>query len=287
LRCAQSSEWRQVLLRVLVTSEKDTASQTIKTVLIEEYGFLPTGETFEDNPILAADESSILITTRRDMIFCDHLEDFFTAEAFIFCSRHRAESAKPALLVHSTGNLGTKALFGGNPQKVSVSAPALVSRALHSLHREREARGLDEFDISLEVTHHGPTSMNTPLVFVELGSDERFWVRKDGARAVASAIMDCVKEPLSCEAVIGFGGTHYASKFNKLVLQKDYKIGHMAPKYAIDELTIDVVKQMITRTNGTTTCAIVDWKGMNAGNKAHLFPILEQLGLDIVRDKDA
>ena len=170
------SEWRQANLRVLVTSEKDTASQTIKAVLIEEYGFLPTGETFEDNPILAADESSILITTKRDMIFCDHLEDHFTAEAFIFCSRHRAESAKPSLLVHSTGNLGNEALFGGNPQSVSVSAPALVSRALHSLQREKEIRSLDEFDISLEVTHHGPTSMNTPLVFVELGVGPLGWL---------------------------------------------------------------------------------------------------------------
>ena len=270
-----------------MTSEKDAASQTIKAVLIEEYGFLPTGDVFEDNPILAANESSILITTRRDMIFCDHLEDHFNAEVFIFCSRHRAESGKPALLVHSTGNLGKEALFGGTPQKLSVSAPALVSKALHSLQREKEARGLDDFDVSLEVTHHGPTSMNTPLLFVELGSDERYWIHKDGARAVAAAIMDCVKEPLLCESVIGFGGTHYASKFDKLVLEKDYKIGHMAPKYAIDELTIDVVEQMVSRTIGTVTCAIVDWKGMNADNKAHLFPILEELGVDIVRDKDA
>jgi len=274
-------------LRILVTSEKDIASQTIKTVLIEEYGFLPTGEIFEDNPILSIDESTLLITTKRDMIFCDHLEDHFNAEVFIFCSRHRAESAKPALLVHSTGNLGKEALFGGSPQKVSVSAPALVSKALDRLQSEKEMRGLHEFDVSLEVTHHGPTSMNTPLVFVELGSNEQYWVHKDAARAVAAAVMDCIKEPLLCESVIGFGGTHYASKFNKLVLEKDYKIGHMAPKYAIDELTIDVVKQMISRTAGTVSCAIIDWKGMNADNKAHLFPILEDTGLEIIRDKDA
>jgi len=270
-----------------VTSEKDMASQTIKSVLIEEYGFLPTGENFEENPILAADESTLLITTKHDMIFCDHLEEHFDAEVFIFCSRHRAESAKPALLVHSTGNLGAEALFGGNPQKLSISAPSLVSKALFRLQSEKEKRGLTEFDVSLEVTHHGPTSMNSPLVFVELGSDEQYWVHKDAARAVAAAIMDCVKEPLLCESVIGFGGTHYASKFNKLALEKEYKIGHMAPKYAIDELTIDVVKQMISRTIGTVTCAIIDWKGMNAENKAHLFPLLEELGLDIVRDKDA
>jgi D-aminoacyl-tRNA deacylase len=274
-------------LRVLVTSEKDIASQTIKTVLIEEYGFLPTGDNFEDNPILACGDSVILITTNRDMIFCDHLEDHFDADAFIFCSRHRAESAKPALLVHSTGNLGEEALFGGNPQEVSVSAPALVSIALQCLYNERDERGLDDFDVSLEVTHHGPTSMNTPLVFVELGSTEEYWVHKDGARAVAAAIMECVETPLGEESVIGFGGTHYASKFNKLVLEKGYNMGHMAPKYAVNDLTMDIVKQMIARTTGKVTCAIVDWKGLNAENKEHLFPILEEIGLEIVRSKQA
>ena len=274
-------------MRVLVTSEKDIASQTIKTVLIEEYGFLPTGDNFEDTPILSANESSILITSNKDMIFCDHLEDHFKAEAFIFCSRHRAESAKPALLVHSTGNLGPEALFGGNPQQVSVSAPSLVSAAFKTLYKERQERGLDEFDVSLEVTHHGPTSMDTPLVFIELGSDEEYWVHKDGARAVAAAIMECTKEPLGGESVIGFGGTHYASKFNKLVLEKGYKMGHMAPKYAVNELTLDVVRQMATRTSGMVSKAIVDWKGLNAENKTHVFPILEEAGLEIIRDKVA
>ncbi|TFH00119.1 hypothetical protein E4H12_00300 [Candidatus Thorarchaeota archaeon] len=281
------SNGRQAIMRVLVTSEKDIASQTIKTVLIDEYGFFPTGDNFEDNPILSNDESAILITTNRDMIFCDHLEDHFDADVFIFCSRHRAESAKPALLVHSTGNLGTEALFGGNPQELSVSAPSLVSKALRTLYKEHQERGLDEFDVSLEVTHHGPTSMETPLLFIELGSDEEYWVHKEGARAVTASIIECVKEPLGEDSVIGFGGTHYASKFDKLVLEKGYNIGHMAPKYAVNDLTLDVVKQMISRTTGKVSQAIVDWKGMNAENKAHIFPILEEAGLEIVRDKDA
>lgn len=287
LKCVQLTDRGEEILRVLVTSEKDIASLTIKTVLVEEYGFLPIGDTFEDNPILACNDSTILITTARDMIFCDHLEDHFEADVFIFCSRHRAESGKPSLLVHSTGNLGTEALFGGNPQEISISTPALVSTALKQLDREKQERNLEEFDVSLEVTHHGPTSMNTPLLFIELGSNEEYWVHKEGARAVAAAIMESVKEPFSEESVIGFGGTHYASKFNKLVLEKGYHIGHIAPKYAVDTLTLDVVKQMISRTTGKVSTAIIDWKGLNAENKAHIFPILEEAGLEIVRDKDA
>jgi D-aminoacyl-tRNA deacylase len=274
-------------LRVLVTSEQDVASQTIKGILVSEYGFSQTGETFEGNPILALDDSTLLITTQRDMIHCDHLEEHFSPEVFIFCSRHRAESGRPALLVHSTGNLGSEALFGGNPHELSISAPPLVAAALRRLFTEKSERELNEFDVSLEVTHHGPTSMNTPLVFVELGSSEEYWIHEEGARAVAAAIMDCVKEPISGTSVIGFGGTHYASKFNKLILEKDYKIGHMAPKYVLNELTLDVVKQMADRTTGPVNKAIVDWKGMNAENKEHVFPLLEELGISILRDKDA
>jgi D-aminoacyl-tRNA deacylase len=129
--------------------------------------------------------------------------------------------------------------------------------------------------------------LKTPLLFVELGSDDKYWVHKDGARAVAASIMECVKEPFGEDSVIGFGGTHYASKFNKFVLEKGYKIGHMAPKYAVNDLTLDVIKQMVSRTTGKVSRALIDWKGLNAENKAHLFPILEELGLEIVRDKDA
>jgi D-aminoacyl-tRNA deacylase len=274
-------------LRVLVTSEQDIASLTIKDTLITDFGFTQTNDVFEGNPVFSKGNQVKLITTDRDMIYCDHLESYIDAEAFIFCSRHRAESGKPALLVHSAGNLGSDALFGGVPNQLSVSAPSFVSVALKKLFEERNAMGLDEFDVSLEVTHHGPTSMKTPLVFVELGSSEEYWTHQDGARAVAAAVMDCVSEPLSGDAVIGFGGTHYASKFNKLVLEKEYKIGHMAPKYAINDLTDDVLKQMITHSTNPIETAVIDWKGMNAENKAHLLPMLEDANVEVIRAKNA
>ncbi|MHA1768913.1 MAG: D-aminoacyl-tRNA deacylase [Candidatus Thorarchaeota archaeon] len=274
-------------MRVLVTSTKDLASQTIKGILVQEYGFEKTSEEFEGEPIYALGDSIKIITAREDMIHCGHLEQTFSPEVFIFCSRHRSESKKPALLVHSTGNLGSDASFGGAPHQLSVSAPPLVAAALKTLYRERNERNLDEFDVSLEVTHHGPTSMETPLVFIELGSSEEYWRHEEGARAVAAAIMESTTVPLTGEAVIGFGGTHYASKFNKLVLEKGYNIGHMAPKYAINTLTLDLVKQMITRSSCTVKTAILDWKGTNSENKAHLLPLLEEAGLEVVRNKDA
>lgn len=274
-------------MRILVTSEKDIASLTIKDILLSDFGFSQTDESFDGNPIFSNGKNAQIITTNRDEIYCDHLESHFDVEAFIFCSRHRAESGKPALLVHSTGNLGGVADFGGVPYQLSVSAPSLVSVALKSLFEERNNRGLEEFDVSLEVTHHGPTSLKTPLVFVELGSSEEYWTHQQGARAVAAAAMDCVEEPMSGDAVIGFGGTHYASKFNKLVLEKDYKIGHMAPKYAINGLTSDVLNQMVNRSTNPIVSAVIDWKGMNAENKAHVLPMLEDANIEVIRAKNA
>ncbi|MFX1270614.1 MAG: D-aminoacyl-tRNA deacylase [Promethearchaeota archaeon] len=269
-------------MRVLVCSTEDIASQTIAKALRDEYEFERTGELFEGNPVYRLDDA-LLITINQDMIHSGYLEDHFQAEVFIYCSRHRAASGKPALLVHSTGNFGPQADFGGRPRQLSVSAPSLVSIALKSLNQQKIERNLAEFDVTLEVTHHGPTSMNTPLLFVELGSDEKYWSHEEGAQAVAAAVMDCVKEPMTGGASIGFGGTHYASKFNKLVLEKDVTIGHMAPKYALNQITQGVVSQMLKRSAQEITQAIIDWKGTNAENKAVLFPILKDLRIPVVR----
>ena len=95
--------------------------------------------------------------------------------------------------------------------------------------------------------------------------------------------MKCIQIPLVEDASIGFGGTHYASKFNKLVLIKDISIGHIAPKYALTDISSNVVSQMIQRSASTIKRAIIDWKGTNAENKAHLFPILEELGIEVIR----
>ncbi len=270
-------------VRVLVASTQDIASQTISRVLIEEHGFRDSGSSFEGTPVYSFGESALLVTTNRDMVLADHLEQYFEAEVFVFCSRHRAQSGRPALLVHSTGNFGADVSFGGAPEQLSVSVASLVSTALLRLKNERDQRSMEEFDVTLEVTHHGPTSMNTPMLFIELGSDESHWQNTEGAKAVAAAAMDCIRAPIENEASIGFGGTHYASKFNKLVLERNARIGHIAPKYALDDLSPPLVHQMLSRSRETVTRAIIDWKGTNAEQKGRLFPILEECDLEVIR----
>jgi len=271
-------------LRLLVTSEHDIASLTIRDVFINDHSFEDTGETFDGNPILS-NGTTKLVTSSKEMVESDHLDAHFQAEAYIFCSRHRAESGKPALLVHSTGNLGSEALFGGDPYSLSLSTASLVSVALKTLCREKEERNLDAFDITMEATHHGPTSLDTPLLFVELGSNEEYWRHEEGARAVASAALACVLAPFKSDCSIGIGGTHYVSKFNKLVLEKDILIGHIAPKYSLSTIPESVLEKMILRCVEKVKNVIIDWKGTNQEQKNHIMPIFERMGLEVIRAK--
>ncbi len=272
-------------LRLLVTSEKDPASLTIRDALIDDYAFSETDDSFDGHPVLTRKDGTLLITSSRDMVDTNHLENYFDAEVYIFCSRHRAESGQPALLTHSTGNLGSEALFGGSPHSLSISIASLISTALKSLYREREQRGLELFDVTMEATHHGPTSMNTPLLFIELGSNEEYWKHQEGARAVAAAAMDCVIAPIQSECYIGFGGTHYVSKFNKLVLDKNILFGHIAPKYSLSEISPSVIKLMTIRSVERIKGAVIDWKGTNQSQREHLLPILEDLDIELIRAK--
>lgn len=273
-------------MRVLVTSQKDIASLTIRECLIEDYGFIETDTLFDETPIFQNNIGTQLVMSSKDLIYTDHLDEHFSAEVYIFCSRHRAESGKPALLCHSTGNLSTESLFGGAPSSLSISTASLVSVALKRLYHEREIRDLSEFDVTMEATHHGPTSLNTPMLFIELGSDEKHWQHKEGSRAVAAAAIACSQADFVDEASIGFGGTHYVSKFNRLVLEKNVHIGHVAPKYALDTINEDILRLMIERSKEKITQAIIDWKGTNSSQREILVPLLDSIGIELIRARN-
>ncbi|XP_022736518.1 D-aminoacyl-tRNA deacylase-like isoform X2 [Durio zibethinus] len=50
-----------------------------------------------------------------------------------------------------------------------------------------------EFEVTLEATHHGP-EINSPTMFVEIGSAEEYWYRQDAAQAIALCGKDWVLE---------------------------------------------------------------------------------------------
>lgn len=121
-----------------------------------------------------------------------------------------------------------------------------------------------EVPVSVEATHHGPTSLSVPITFIEIGSDEAAWNDDILGAAVAKAISKAIKSsPRSGETcAIGVGGGHYSEKFTKLMLEEGALIGHIIPKYAMNEgMDPTMFKVCIKRTLGKCSKAYVDWKG--------------------------
>src|SRR5213594_4679980 len=101
-----------------------------------------------------------------------------------------------------------EALYGGNPEQLSFVDPLGIMRALGTLRDESAKKGW-QIEVTMEATHHGPTSFKIPVVFVEIGSGPLEWsdstLGEKGAKAAMAAA-----NPLrsSTSNAVGFGGTH-------------------------------------------------------------------------------
>jgi len=244
-------------LKLLVYSKADPAGINISSHLLCELPFkeVPLGSSLahshEDFYLIGLDSPLISMSMPVPK-----------AEWVICLSKHKSESGIRCLTVHTPGNLCNHADFGGRPKEVAISNPCLQTRLLQELQRASNMLGLD-VPVSVEATHHGPTSLLAPITFIEIGSDEKAWKDDLLGRAVAKAVSNSIKSsPKFGECAIGVGGGHYSEKFTNLMLNEDAIIGHIIPKYAMNEgMDLGMIKVCIERTLGKCSKAYVDWKG--------------------------
>ncbi len=189
----------------------------------------------------------------------------------IVASPHSSSKGVPSLSVHTTGNFGP-AEFGGEERTLSTAPALYIGEALRFMHRAAE--GLP-YQVTLEVTHHGPTP-DLPMVWVEIGSDERGWRDERAARVAARTIEHLLDVEPEGEARIGVGGPHYAPNFTKLTLQ-GMNFGHICPKYAVEWLDGEMLEQMVERTRPEPEAVVLDWKGIPGGRRQRLAGQLEGL----------
>jgi D-aminoacyl-tRNA deacylase len=267
---------------LLVASSKDTASLNIKKQILNHYPFRQTAETFQQNPVYAAEVNGKcvkLVTLSQESVHAQNLpEDFPDAELIVFISRHSSQSGKPTLSVHTPGNFGNAEL-GGLPRCVSVCPAVAMQTALKALLHQKEQLNLD-YDVSYECTHHGP-SLDMPTMFVELGSCEIQWNDLLAAQAVAHAAMEAISKfskPVN-SAVLGIGGTHYNQKFTRMALADETVFGHMIPKYAVNLVDAEMLSQCVKKTLERVSLAVLDWKGIKSEDKPALLQALEAVGL--------
>jgi D-aminoacyl-tRNA deacylase len=193
-------------------------------------------------------------------------------------------SGRAALTVHTTGNLTKEAKFGGNPEEVSHIDPSIVRRALRALKAGVSQAGV-QIDVTMEATHHGPTSLSMPVCFVEIGSGEKEWTDPVLAEIAASAVMSAIVGVEETRpAAVGFGGTHYSAKHTRICMEGDYAIGHLVSSHSFDGgVSEKVIDDTFSKTTGSCNTAIVDWKGLHSNDRRRLIARLEGAGREIVR----
>lgn len=266
----------------IITSKKDIASMNIKDKLLSMHPFKETSDYVFGNPLYKSKQLT-LITIEHDLVFADFLEEKLDFKTFIFASRHESMAKLPSLLTHAPGNFTNQVKLGGLPKRLCIASPNAMLSALKELKRQQIRQGLSGWEVSFEATHHGPFLEKTAAIFVEIGSSPDEWSNDKAGEAVASAILEAAFSDEKGEVSIAFGGPHYTPKISKYALNKEIPVGHIAPKYVLDELGEDMILQMIERTRGYVKYALLDWKGMRSIHREKLTALLKNLGLELVR----
>jgi len=132
----------------------------------------------------------------------------------------------------------------------------------------------------MEATHHGPTELEVPTWFVEIGSSKKYWNDDEAGMAVADAIWASLTQPLNGRSAVGFGGGHYAPKHTEYCIRSNLAIGHILPKYVFSNLKLEVIAQAFAKTVGGCRDAVIDWKGIRSAERVTLLKMFEKLGVE-------
>jgi D-aminoacyl-tRNA deacylase len=265
---------------VLVSSTRDPASTNISTVLKEKLGFASTGVKLLGNAVYQK-ESLLLATFDEEIVHPPNLDTYFNPKGYIFLSRHSAASGIPTLTAHMTGNFSEEAELGGNPRELARVDPDLLKNYMIAL--SKRITSLPGYQMSVEGTHHGPTSLTKPVLFIEIGSSEKNWSDPAAGRATAEALVESLSERQIWEKVaIALGGTHYSDKFNKLLVEGDMALAAVVPRYALEHFDSEMLGQLLQKSTSPIRYAALDWKGLGP-HKDKVNKLCAQFGLEVVR----
>ncbi|MGB9125070.1 MAG: D-aminoacyl-tRNA deacylase [Nitrosotalea sp.] len=257
-------------MQLLIAYESDPAGSNMTS-------FISKQMKKEDEIYRGIDFDLVIIPTPA--ISADWLEEKHHYDGYVFLSKHASESGTLALTCHSTGNFGD-AMFGGFPRQVAIPHPHLQKSYMKRLWEERDS--FSKFDITIEATHHGPTALNKPTLFIEIGTTEKEWTDKKLCESVAKIVLQEMSKPQKkYDVAICFGGTHYPNKFNKELLEGSLALGTVIPKHGLDELDQILFDHIIARNN-EAKFALVDWSGLGK-NKQKIVNMIDSTDLEMIK----
>jgi len=265
---------------MIVSSRRDHASSNIAQALITKWGF---GKESDEGIEIYSKGDIRLVVLEKLGIYTEPSDVRSDVSTTIFVSKHVSSSGTAALTAHATGNLTKEAKFGGNPEEVSYVNPSIIRRALRALKAGAGQAGV-QIEVTMEATHHGPTSLSMPVCFVEIGSGEKEWADPVLGEIAANAVMSAIDVEETPPTAVGFGGTHYSAKHTRICMEGNYAIGHLVSSHSFDDgVSERVIGDTFSKTTGSCNTAIVDWKGLHSDDRRKLIASLEASGRDIVR----
>lgn len=252
---------------LLIVSEPDIASTIQGDALLARGGWEET-QTIEGGKAWSHETAPVHLWWFPDkVLWQDRLDERYENGAnagvdgaavkvgeVIFLSRHFAASGRPSLTLHVIGvpgesPVGEEAEFGGIKGEVVLPNPRFASW-FRMMSEAGERHGLiPEFEMTIETTHHGPC-LSVPTMFIEIGSSESHWDRRDAAEAWADVITDglglegkpkpgnwselTAHEKSVAKVMIGIGGGHYAPRHTDVLRKTDCWAGHQIAGYALE-----------------------------------------------------
>jgi D-aminoacyl-tRNA deacylase len=257
-------------MQLLVAYQEDPAGNNMAK-------FISRNLKEDDNIYRGKNFDLVIIPTPA--ISADWLEEKYSYDGFVFLSKHAAESGDLALTCHCTGNF-SDAKFGGNMRQVAIPHPHLQKSYIQELWQKRS--NFSEFQITIEATHHGPSALNKPALFIEIGTTEKQWNDVNLCNSIAEIIVNVVNnEQKTFPVAIGIGGTHYPEKFTKELLEGKHALGTVIPRHAIDFLDEDLFSHVLKRNDMAKT-VLLDWAGLGQ-NKNKVMDLLNNTDLEIIK----
>lgn len=231
-----------------------------------------------------------------------------SVEEVWFLSKHVASSERPCLTVHPIGvphlSSEEKPPFGGRSGRAPPPSPRM-SAIWRSLLKVADDPRIPDFEVSLEVTHHGPW-MTTPCAFLEIGSTDSTW----GHPGAAEVWLDVLCELLGDEfegvqppvlnadlpVLITLGGGHYAPRANLMASEPHAILGHMLARHSLlfeqgpdgevggtwREAVDEVVRSTRAAHPGRRIVVSMDRKSFRGWERSPLLDHLDSLGVQVV-----
>ena len=170
----------------------------------------------------------------------------FSVDEVLVLSKHASASEVPALTLHAIGVPGEtphgESARSGGIKGQAVPPSTRFGDMFRTMRKIAIEASLDkEYDITLEATHHGPL-LDSPALYLEIGSDEERWADSRAARVWAQTISICLgmsedtrqrEWPGDGDVMIGLGGGHYAPRHKAIISETEVWVGHILANYAI------------------------------------------------------